>query len=412
MLPLPRSAAGSLSIYRGRSPLLPRVSGREIVVSNSKRRSSGNLSSLSFWRKWALWAPTNRIPLVWEKSSYRKWLKTALEKSSKYWNFARKWSWRNECFHFRANLHAFDLHTFLRLTPDALSIAGGWRKCNTLLIFCQTIVQKRPSLFEKETWGSSELIFRGTLRKRLEVGELAESRVNVALGTGPLSQSFSHLHCLTLRSEWHGDRSLATRRCWGRHVQQRLGSLHVRRYIFDPLSVSLDTLRARHLLAAGTVHVATHRSAKKRSTTIAPNFPFARPWRRCFLALTLSATSSTTQVYTALAPSGITITRSSGVAIARSKSHRDRSLRVDRDRSLRLGVASQSLAVLDFRRLHGSNPHDFSSLKLHLGMGEDFSVKHQSELQKKLWAADHRFFAFDAEVNGRMTWGRTLKRNR
>ena len=32
-------------------------------------RSSGNWSILSFWRKWALGAPTNRFPLVWEKSS-------------------------------------------------------------------------------------------------------------------------------------------------------------------------------------------------------------------------------------------------------------------------------------------------------------------------------------------------------
>ena len=82
---------------------------------------------------------------------------------------------------------------------------------------------------------------------------------------------------------------------------------------------------------------ATHRSAKKRSTTIciAPNFPFCKPWRRCFLTLTLSATSSATQVYTALAPSGITIARSSGVAIACSK------------------WQSLSLAVFDFRRLRG-----------------------------------------------------------
>ena len=97
--------------------------------------------------------------------------------------------------------------------------------------------------------------------------------------------------------------------------------------------------------------------------------------RRCFLTLTPSATSSATKVYIALAPSGITIARSSGISIARSKWHRNRSLQ----------VASQSLAVLDFRRLHGSNPHEFSSLKLHLGMGEDFdfSVKQQSELQNK-----------------------------
>ena len=60
---------------------------------------------------------------------------------------------------------------------------------------------------------------------------------------------------------------------------------------------------------------------------------------------------------------------------SRSDWHRDRSLR----------VASQSLAMVDFRRLHGSNPHDFSSLKLHLGMGEDFSANQLSKLQKNFW---------------------------
>ena len=41
-----------------------------------------------FWvfdgNAWALGAPTNRFPLVWEKSSNVKWLKSALKKSSKY----------------------------------------------------------------------------------------------------------------------------------------------------------------------------------------------------------------------------------------------------------------------------------------------------------------------------------------
>ena len=73
-----------------------------------------------------------------------------------------------------------------------------------------------------------------------KLANLAENRVHVALATGPVSQSFSHLHCLTLRFEWHHDRSLATPRCGGR--QQRLGSLHVWRYIVDPLSVFLNYL--------------------------------------------------------------------------------------------------------------------------------------------------------------------------
>ena len=112
----------------------------------------------------------------------------------------------------------------------------------------------------------------------------------------------------------------------------------------------------------------------------------------------LPATSSATQVYTAVAPGGI--------AIARSKWHCNCSLRVAL--RLLLRVASQSRAVLDFRRLHGSNPHDFSSLKRHLGMGEDFSAKQQSKLQNIL-GADHRYFAFDAEVNGENDWGLTFR---
>ena len=42
------------------------------------------MSILSFWRKWDLGAPTNRFPLVWEKSSNGKWLKMAFEKTPTY----------------------------------------------------------------------------------------------------------------------------------------------------------------------------------------------------------------------------------------------------------------------------------------------------------------------------------------
>ena len=44
-------------------------------------------------------------------------------------------------FDFAPIYTPFDEHAFLRLTLDALSIAGGWRKCDTLLMFCQTIAQ-------------------------------------------------------------------------------------------------------------------------------------------------------------------------------------------------------------------------------------------------------------------------------
>ena len=113
----------------------------------------------------------------------------------------------------------------------------------------------------------------------------------------------------------------------------------------------------------------------------------------------LSATSSATQVYTALAPSGITS----------FEWHRDRSLRVA-SQSLAPREASQSLAVPNFRRLHGSNLHDFSSPKLHLGMGEDFSVKQQSELQKS-FGRRPSLFCLRRRSKWENDWGRTLKRN-
>ena len=42
----------------------------------------GLIVDLTFWRKRALGAPTNRFPLVWEKSSDGKWLKTAFENNT------------------------------------------------------------------------------------------------------------------------------------------------------------------------------------------------------------------------------------------------------------------------------------------------------------------------------------------
>ena len=76
----------------------------------------GLLLILSFWRKWALWTPTNRFPLVWEKSSNGNWLKTAFEKTPTYRYFTRKCSWRNMCFQVRAISSRLWLTYILRLT--------------------------------------------------------------------------------------------------------------------------------------------------------------------------------------------------------------------------------------------------------------------------------------------------------
>ena len=82
--------------------------------------------------------------------------------------------------------------------------------------FCQSIVQWRPSLFEKETRDSSELLCRGTLRKRPDFGPSADSRVYLSVALqGPPPVIFP----FTLpESEWHRDRSLATRRCCSRQT--------------------------------------------------------------------------------------------------------------------------------------------------------------------------------------------------
>ena len=51
----------------------------ETYLLKKRSSNSGYWSILSFRRKWALGVPTNRFPLVWEKYSNGKWLKTAVE---------------------------------------------------------------------------------------------------------------------------------------------------------------------------------------------------------------------------------------------------------------------------------------------------------------------------------------------
>ena len=304
------------------------------------------------------------------------------------------------------------------LASDALSIAGGWRKCDTLLIFlsnhCTVVTLAARKRSRRLEWTNSPW---HASQKTQCWATCGKPRARNA-GYGP---AFPVIFPFTLpdSSVRVAPRSLTCNKRWSGR-QQRLGCLHVRWCIVDPLSVSLDTIRAWHLLAATTVHLvhfATHRSAKNRSTTIAPNFSFrAKPWRRSFLTLTLSETSSATQVYTALALTGIAITHSSGdrslqvasrslapsgITITRSEWHHDRSLR----------VASQSLAVLDFRQLQGSNSQDFNSLKIHLGMEEDFSAKQQSELQNN-FGRRPSLFRLRRQSKWENDWGRTLKCNR
>ena len=60
------------------------------VPHTSLKEKFGQLSILSFWRNGLLGHHLIDFPLVWEKSSNWKWLKTALEKPSKYRYFERR----------------------------------------------------------------------------------------------------------------------------------------------------------------------------------------------------------------------------------------------------------------------------------------------------------------------------------
>ena len=88
------------------------------------------LSILSFWRKRAFGSPTNRLPLVWEKSSNRKWLKMAFEKKKRpstgipRGNFSR----RNKCFFFALSQHAILVLDLRAPRPARLVTFGSFAK--------------------------------------------------------------------------------------------------------------------------------------------------------------------------------------------------------------------------------------------------------------------------------------------
>ena len=99
------------------------------------RRSSSYLSILSFWRKYALGAPTVWLPLVWEKSSNGKWWKTAFEKRPR--TGISRGNARDEicAFKFSPYRHAIWFTYIFAFDSGSLSISGGWRNCGALLIF-------------------------------------------------------------------------------------------------------------------------------------------------------------------------------------------------------------------------------------------------------------------------------------
>ena len=131
-------------------------------------RSSGYLSILSFWRNQALGEPTNRFPLVWEKSSDGKWLKTVFEKKCPRTDISRGNARDEICaFKFAPSRHAiwFAYIFFcvwlglfvdcwwlkeVRYAPDFLS------KCSTRVLFAVQGIPRSPS----------KRICRGTLSQK------------------------------------------------------------------------------------------------------------------------------------------------------------------------------------------------------------------------------------------------------
>ena len=60
------------------------------------------------------------------------------KKTPTYRNFARKCSWRIMCFQFAPSRHALWFTYIFAFDSRSLSIAAGWRKCGTLLVFLST----------------------------------------------------------------------------------------------------------------------------------------------------------------------------------------------------------------------------------------------------------------------------------
>ena len=148
---------------------------------------------LSCWQKRSLEAPTNRFPFVWEKSNNGKLVAKALEKS-----WSTSISRENDhhlksVFVFPPIFWPFIYIVFFCLTRThcrslQLEVKGS---VIPSLLSVKPLYIRDPRCSKKETWGSSELIGRGALRKRPGAGPLAESRMHVEQPTGLLSQSFS-----------------------------------------------------------------------------------------------------------------------------------------------------------------------------------------------------------------------------
>ena len=101
-------------------------------------RSLGYLSILSFWRRWALGALTNRFPLVWENPPTESGWKRRSKKPPTSGISRGNARDAIKKFQVRAISSRLRFTYIFAFDSGSLSIAGGWSKCGTLLIFCQT----------------------------------------------------------------------------------------------------------------------------------------------------------------------------------------------------------------------------------------------------------------------------------
>ena len=139
---------------------------RKHILQRVKRRSSGYLLILSFWRKWALGAPANRVALVWEKFPNWKWLKMAFEKKNAYVPVFRAEMLVKE-YVLSSSRHLITRLIYIfAFDSGSLSIAGGWRKCGTILIFLSNCSTRVSLAAPGITRSPSKRICRGTLSQK------------------------------------------------------------------------------------------------------------------------------------------------------------------------------------------------------------------------------------------------------
>ena len=107
------------------------------------------------------------------------------KKTPTYRYFARKWSWRNMCFQVRAISSRLWFTYIFAIDSSSLSIADGWRKCGTLLSFCQTVVLECPLLLQEEQEARVKGFAVARFRKRPEIDPSGRLRMAMWPPRGP-----------------------------------------------------------------------------------------------------------------------------------------------------------------------------------------------------------------------------------